>query len=274
MANAARHTDPVIPDLFRDPSCRADNGRWDTRHAGCRDKPGMTKEEAGFTPAGRSAEHGFTLVEVLVSLMIFGLLAAAGVAILSFSVRAQTATGAKLDDLSALTRSFSVLSADLAQASLRPMRDEAGTTLPAFVGESGSNSVPMLRFVRAGWSNIDGAPRAAMQKVAYRLDGDTLQRVAFPMIDGAAPLPPAALLTHVRQVTLRYRIAGAWNDRWDGSQGTPMPEAMDVAIERADGRVYHQMFLVGTGYATPAGASTPFPSPTPNPTPGAPDAPR
>ena len=53
--------------------------------------------EHGFTPAKRSAEHGFTLVEVMIALMIFGMLAAAGVAILTFSVRAQTATGKRLD---------------------------------------------------------------------------------------------------------------------------------------------------------------------------------
>ena len=122
-------------------------------------------------------EAGFTLIEVMVSLMIFGMIAAAGVAILSFSVRAQSSTGAKLDDISALTRTMSILSADLAQASNRVTRDEAGTRIPAFVGESGSGVTPMLRLVRAGWSNIDGTARSNLQKVAYRVDAGTLQVV-------------------------------------------------------------------------------------------------
>jgi general secretion pathway protein J len=191
----------------------------------------------------RDAEAGFTLIEVMVSLLIFGMIAAAGVAILSFSVRAQGTTGAKLDDMTALTRTMSILSADLAQARDRPARDEAGTVLPAFVGQNVS-----LRFVRAGWSNLDGAPRASLQKVAYQMQDGTLQRIAYPMVDGAQPLPPAALMTHVRQVALRYRIAGAWSDRWDGATGLPLPDALELRVQRDDGTLFTQMFLVGSGY--------------------------
>ncbi len=193
-------------------------------------------------------EAGFTLIEVMVSLLIFGMIAAAGVAILSFSVKAQSSTGAKLDDISALTRTMSILSADLAQASNRSSRNEAGTSVPAFIGESGSGVAPMLRLVRAGWSNIDGTARSSMQKVAYRVDGGVFQRIAYPMVDGAQPLPPAALLTKVRQVALRYRIAGAWSDRWDGASGRPLPDAMELTVQRDDGTQFRQMFLVGTSY--------------------------
>jgi len=209
-----------------------------------------------------NTEAGFTLIEVMVSLMIFGMIAAAGVAILSFSVKAQSSTGAKLDDISALTRTMSILSADLAQASNRTSRDEAGTSIPAFVGESGSGVTPMLRLVRAGWSNIDGAARSSMQKVAYRVDGGTLQRIAYPMVDGAQPLPPAALLTKVRQVGLRYRIAGAWSDRWDGASGRPLPDAMELTVQRDDGTQFRQMFLVGTSYV-PAPSDGTGPATTP-----------
>ncbi len=210
----------------------------------------------------RAGEAGFTLIEVMVSLMIFGMIAAAGVAILSFSVKAQSSTGAKLDDISALTRTMSILSADLAQASNRGSRDESGTSVPAFIGESGSGVTPMLRLVRAGWSNIDGTARSSMQKVAYRVDGGALQRIAYPMVDGAQPLPPAALLTKVRQVALRYRIAGAWSDRWDGASGRPLPDAMELTVQRDDGTQFRQMFLVGTGYV-PAPPEGNGPSATP-----------
>jgi general secretion pathway protein J len=54
--------------------------------------------------AGRIKEAGFTLVELMVSLMIFGMLSAAGVALLSFSVRAQEAAESRLGDLAQLRR--------------------------------------------------------------------------------------------------------------------------------------------------------------------------
>lgn len=184
----------------------------------------------------------------MVSLLIFGMLAAAGVALLSFSVRAQGVTGAKLDDVGALNRLSSALSADLAQATSRRTRNEAGDMLPAFVGENGSGSTPMVRLVRGGWSNLDGAPRPGEQKVEYRVDNGEFQRVAYPMLDGARPLAPATLLAHVRQVTLRYRLNGAWSDRWEGKPQTPLPQALEMRVIRDDGVEFRQLFLVGSGY--------------------------
>ena len=193
-------------------------------------------------------ESGFTLVEVMISLLIFGLLAAAGVSLLSFAVRAQGATGVKLEQISAMNRLSSILTADLAQASIRQTRGVGGEILPVFTGESGATDSTMLRFVRDGWSNLDGAPRASEQKVEYGIVDGALVRIAYPMLDGAAPLPPTAMLDHVRQVALRYRINGAWSDRWTGTPQFPVPAALELRIQRDNGVETRQLFLVGTGY--------------------------
>ncbi|WP_298668993.1 type II secretion system minor pseudopilin GspJ [uncultured Sphingomonas sp.] len=192
----------------------------------------------------RAADAGFTLVEVMIALLIFGMIAAAGVAMLSFSIRAQSAVGDRLDDLGAVERLSSILGADLAQAVDRPTRDERGTLVPAFVGDATS-----LKLVRGGWSNIDAGARASLQKVEYRLDGDTIERIGYPMLDGAEAFPPGAMLGKVQAIALRYRFHGAWSDRWDGTQGAPLPQAVELAITRRDGIVLRQMFLTGTGYA-------------------------
>ena len=191
----------------------------------------------------RPAEQGFTLVEVMVALMIFGMIAAAGVAILSFSVRAQATSAARLDDSAALSRTVAALSADLAQALQRPARDEGGALRPAFTGEA--NGVTL---VRGGWTNLDAAPRASAQKVAWRLDGTTLARTGHPRIDGAVPLPATPMLTGVRDARFRYRYAGAWSDRWDGAGTAPLPQALELTVTRADGARYRAMFLVGANY--------------------------
>jgi len=200
------------------------------------------------SPASDPRERGFTLVEVMISLLIFGLLAAAGVSLLSFAVRAQGVTAAKLDRVSAMNRLSSIMTADLAQASIRQTRGLAGEVLPVFIGESGANGATLLRFVRDGWSNLDGTPRPSEQKVEYGIVDGALVRIAYPMLDGAAPLPPTAMLDHVRQVMLRYRINGAWSDRWTGSPQFPVPTALELRVLRDNGVETRQVFLVGTGY--------------------------
>ena len=197
----------------------------------------------GWRKQSRTDTAGFTLVELMVALLVFSILATAGVALLSFSVRAQAVTGVKLDDLAALQRTLSIMSADLAQARNRPVRDEAGTVLPALVGDGGT-----VRLVRGGWTNLDAQPRADVQKVAYRLIDGTFERQAWPRLDGAAPLTVQPLLTRVERVTLRYRYRGAWSDRWDGGGGVALPDALELRVRRA-GVEYRQLLLVGTGYA-------------------------
>ena len=221
--------------------------------------------------AGRPPqEAGFTLIEVMIALMIFGMIAAAGVALLAFSVRAQGASGAALDDIGAINRLSSILTADLAQAVDRPTRDRNGVRLPAFAG--GSGQVPMLRLVRGGWSNIDDAPRATLQKVEYQLTAGGIERVGYPALDGAAPLPAALIVEGVRQANWRFRYAGAWSDRWEATPVAALPQAAELTLVREDGRSYRILFLVGTGAPRARRDKAPGagPGPTPTSTPNAP----
>lgn len=193
-------------------------------------------------------EAGFTLVEVMVALLIFGMLAAAGVAVLSFSVRAQAATGAKFDDLAGIERSAAIMAADLGQAVLRPARDDVGNLRPALVGEADS-----LALVRGGWSNLDGAARPGLQKVFYRRGERGWERTAFLQLDGSPPLEPALLVPGVETVRLRYRYRGAWSDRWDGAVGVPLPDAVELTLIRRGGLSYRQVILAGSGYVPSRG---------------------
>lgn len=195
---------------------------------------------------GKRSENGFTLVELMVALLIFGMIAAAGVSLLSFSVTAQAAASERLGEMAVLRRVSSLMTADLAQATPRITRDERGDAQPAFTGNDASGE-PLLAFVRGGWSNLDGAPRASLQKVDYRLVEGRLERRAWPMLDGSAPGPAAVLLDDIVSLDLRYRGKDGWRDRWDSARPDAMPRAVELVVRRAGEPEMRHLFLVGAG---------------------------
>lgn len=193
-------------------------------------------------------EQGFTLVELLVALLIFGMLSAAGVALLTFSVRAQDMAGERLGELAAIRRTGALMTGDLAQAAPRLVRGQAGAVQPAFVGGDGQEGDVALALVRRGWDNPDGASRASLQKVEYRLVEDRLERTAYRYLDGAEPMATATVLGGIETLTLRYRDEeGAWRERWDPTDITDLPRAVELVVDLGDGTAIRQLFLVGTG---------------------------
>jgi len=193
-------------------------------------------------------EQGFTLVELMVSLMIFGIIAAGGVSLLAFSVRAQASAQARLDGMAEVRRLASALTGDLAQAVPRISRAANGDYVPAFQGTAGAGDAPFLTLVRSGWSNSGNAPRSSLQKVAYRLNGDAIERAAYPAPDGSEPQPAAVLITGVGKVSLRYRIDNDWQADWAPTRVDALPRAVELVIVPKNGPEIRQLFLVGSGY--------------------------
>ncbi len=193
-----------------------------------------------------ASEQGFTLVELLVSLLIFGMLSAAGVALLSFSVRAQDLADKRLGEIGALRRLGAIVTSDLAQAAPRLARDQTGAARAAFIGGDGRTEGNSLSFVRRGWDNPDGSPRPSLQKVEYRLAGGRLERVAYLYVDGAAAMDTVPLIEGVTALRLRYRDArGEWRDRWDTVQPAELPKAVEMNVRLERSGTIRQLFLVG-----------------------------
>lgn len=197
---------------------------------------------------GREGQQGFTIVELLVALLIFGMLSAAGVALLSFSVGAQDAATERLDELSDIRRTAGILTSDLAQAAPRLSRDQSGAVQPAFVGNTGGDGSVALTLVRRGWENVDDAARPSLQKVEYRLRDGRLERRGWRFVDGASAMEPVALLEGVSSIQLRYRDRdGNWRERWDPQRVTEMPRAVELLINMPRYGSIRQLFLVGAG---------------------------
>jgi general secretion pathway protein J len=184
--------------------------------------------------------NGFTLVELLVALLIFSMLAVAGVALLRFSVDAQTATGARLQAMAAERRIESLMLADAAQAVPRITRNEGGDAVQAFEGDASG-----FTLVRGGVDPAADGRRPSLQKVRYRLENGTLTRSTYPMLDGSAPAPGNDLLSKVAGIQLRYRAKDGWRDTWDPLRPDLLPRAIEMVVRPIDGPETRYLFLVG-----------------------------
>src|SRR3546814_5709223 len=118
------------------------------------------------------------------------MLSAAGVALLTFSVRAQDMAGERLGELAAIRSTGALMTRDLAQAAPRLVRDQAGAVQPAFVGRNGQEGEVALPLVRRCWDHPDGASSASLQQDEYPLVEHRLDPTAYPLL-----LPAESLAT-------------------------------------------------------------------------------
>lgn len=177
--------------------------------------------------------QGFSLVEVLVALALFALLGAAGAAVLIAGVDNREVMGAAAGRLARLQRLEATLRADLGQAADRTVREAEGRARPhAFVGGTGEGV--LFDFVRHGRVDAAGAPRAALERLDYRLVDGRLERRAYPHLDGTRPGPPLVLHEGVRTARVAYLSQGQEGAAWTGSTARPLPDAVRLELELDD----------------------------------------
>ena len=185
----------------------------------------------------------------MVALFIFAMLAAAGVALLSFGVRAQAAATQRLEDTADLRRFSTLLAADFAQTLPRVARAPDGRPLRAFTGNDGRSDPLVIGYVRGGWTNPQAAPRASIQRVDVTLAEGRLTRTAYPMVDGSADPAGIVLADRVEALTMRYRDRkGEWRARWDDALLDSLPAAVEMTVTRTGVPPLTLAFVAGPAY--------------------------
>jgi general secretion pathway protein J len=125
---------------------------------------------------------GFTLIEVLVAMAVFGVLT-----ILAYMTLGQTLLSAdmltdRMDRLQSIQRTMRYLTNDLSTAAPRPVRSELGDTYLPAVMVSAANDFA-LAITHGGWSNPAGLPRSTQQRSVYLLEDGKLFRIYYNVLD-------------------------------------------------------------------------------------------
>ncbi|WP_294336144.1 type II secretion system protein GspJ [uncultured Sphingomonas sp.] len=167
-----------------------------------------TGPEDGSPPArarGTSSDDaGFTLIELMISLLLFALIAVAGVALVDSVLGVQGRTEARLDRLTALQRAMLVVTGDIEQVANGNVEGAAAA----------------LTFRRAA-PGVGGPPIT----VRYGLDRGVLVRDAG---NGAQ-----ALLGGVAGVRWRFAEQGNWLGRWPAGDPKAWPGAIELEVTLA-----------------------------------------
>ncbi len=141
---------------------------------------------------------GFTLIEMLVALAIFAVIGLLSVQLLNRIVDHYAILSERGARLIEVQRAMHILKRDVMQYQPeRGIRSEYDDFKAALEIDD-----DVLEFTRSGWRNPLQQPRASVQRVAYALDDNNLQRYYWNVLDRAQDSLPLeqTLLTEVESI--------------------------------------------------------------------------
>lgn len=176
-----------------------------------------------------SACRGFTLLEMLVALGVFAVIGVMSAQLVRQIADIGATTRQRGDELVALQRALDIMGRDVEQLAHRPVRGEMGDAGAAVA----VNHSALLEFTRRGWRNPSQARRPALQRVAYRVTAEGLERLFWPVLDRAEDSQPVAqlLLAGVSDVDVSgIDDSGEEHGYWPPADATRQLAALVVRV--------------------------------------------
>jgi general secretion pathway protein J len=158
---------------------------------------------------------GFTLLELLVALSIFSIVAILAYGGLDSVLEQRRLTEESAERLAALQRTYLIIQRDIEQLVPRTIRDEFGDESAAITGSSA------FQLTRGGWRNPLQNPRSTLQRVGYTLEDRELVRHSWLVLDRAQDSEPRqqVLVQDVVNIRVRYLDPeNNWQEQWPASE--------------------------------------------------------
>lgn len=199
-------------------------------------------------------ESGFTLLELLVAIAIFAVLAAMAYGGLNTILNTSHYAAIQVERLTRIQFAVATLSRDFFQVADRQIRDEYGDQQLSFLA-GGPRGNKGIEFTRGGRRNPGGFLRSSLQRVGYAVQEGQLLRFSWKVLDRAQDNTPMAVpiidRVEVDGLTFRFLDAnGIWHNQWppDDTKQLPtdtpisttstMPRAVEMNLNLEDfGRI-------------------------------------
>jgi len=191
-----------------------------------------TRMEQRCRRAEMRASGGFTLLELLVALSIFAIVAVLAYGGLGTVLDLRILTEESAERLAELQKTYLIVQRDIEQLVPRPIRDEFGDEQAAISGAA------HFRLTRGGWRNPLNNPRSNLQRVGYALEEQQLVRYSWLVLDRAQDSEPReqVLATGINSISVRYLDTDdSWQEQWPPEQvsgsGEPLSDELPRAVE-------------------------------------------
>jgi general secretion pathway protein J len=126
--------------------------------------------------------RGFTLIEMVVAIAIFAVIATISYASLNRFLDSSELLETEIRELRQLEKAFTMLARDMRFVSSRSVRDEYGDPEPVLMVNNPNVAGELLRLTTQQLSiSLPGS--STLQRTAYRFDGDRLVRVRWKVLD-------------------------------------------------------------------------------------------
>jgi general secretion pathway protein J len=173
--------------------------------------------------------RGFTLIEVLIAMAVFGLMATMAYSGLNNSLNIGRETEERSEQLHRLQLALALIQRDLTQIAVQQSRDEYGDVQPALLTETRGNH--LIEFSRTGWRNPANQIRGTLQRVGYVLEEKKLYREFWAHFHRGANEKPIRTLLLAGVAEIRFEFldpAMQWQEQWP-PVNTP-PSVMPIAV--------------------------------------------
>lgn len=174
---------------------------------------------------------GFTLLEILVALFIFTIIAMIMVGALHTVLTTQSVTEKNAARFNQLQMAITIISRDLEQIIDRPIINPAGTKENALIGTNND-----LRFTHSGNANPNGElVRSTLQRTHYFSRNRTIIRESWPELDITRDSTSAQreLLTDIDELSFEYLDQnGKFQHTWppQGQSQANLPYAVRITL--------------------------------------------
>lgn len=183
------------------------------------------------------SQRGFTLIEVLLALTLFALLAVTAALMLDQTTRQAQLQRERAGEEQNLHLFWQLLQRDLSQTVWRARKESFGSALQSDFLNGAEHTLSWFSAGQLEWSGEHLRPR--LQRVVWRLHDGAIERASSSVLDPAVEdaLEFGALLQGVQSWRWQFWYRGQWRSELPSREDNPRAAALELVFADSERRV-------------------------------------